>query len=310
VNRWTGVPRPGDQYCGLVTREARDCWAEWLAERRFGGDADVRDRFLSELEETRDRVLDAARLEPDETVLDVGCGNGLIAFGALERGAAEVVFSDVSDDLLAECRAIADELSVLARCRFVQAPADDLAEVEAESVDVVTTRSVLIYVKRKREAFAEFFRVLRHGGRISLFEPINRFGYEEARRDGRYFGFDATPVATEAAKVRAVYEAIQPANSDPMLDFDERDLIRLAEEAGFHPIELELQAEVKPSDPVPFETFLKQSGNPRIPTLAEAMEQALTPAERKRFTTYLRPLVEQGRGEWRMATALLRATKP
>jgi arsenite methyltransferase len=117
-------------------------------------------------------------------------------------------------------------------------------------------------------------------------------------------------VATEAAKVRAVYEAIQPANSDPMLDFDERDLIRLAEEAGFHPIELELQAEVKPSDPVPFETFLKQSGNPRIPTLAEAMEQALTPAERKRFTTYLRPLVEQGRGEWRMATALLRATKP
>lgn len=291
-------------------RKSRDCWAEWLAERRFGGDAEVRDRFLAELARTRDKVLDGARIEPGETVLDVGCGDGLIAFGALERGAGEVVFSDVSEDLLAECRAMAEKLGVLERCRFVRASADDLAAVEGDSVDVVTTRSVLIYVSRKGAALAQFFRVLRHGGRISLFEPINRFGYEQARRDDRYCGFDAAPVAAEAAKLRAVYAAIQPPDSDPMLDFDERDLLQLAEEAGFHPIELELQAEIKPSDPRPFETFLRQSGNPTIPTLAEAMEQALTPEERARFTAHLRPLVEQGRGEWRMATALLRATKP
>jgi arsenite methyltransferase len=293
-----------------VGRKSRDCWAEWLAERRFGGDAEVKDRFLAELGKTRDRVLDAAGLAPGETVLDVGCGDGLIAFGALERGAGEAVFSDVSEDLLAECRRIAEKLGVLGRCRFVRASADDLAAVEGDSIDVVTTRSVLIYVKRKPEAFREFLRVLRKGGRISLFEPINRFGYEDARRDDRYFGFDAAPVAAEAAKLRAVYEAIQPPDSDPMLDFDERDLLRLAEEAGFHPIELELQAEIKPSDPVPYETFVNQSGNPRIPTVAEAMEQALTPDERKRFSAHLRPLVEQGRGEWRMATALLRGTKP
>jgi ubiquinone/menaquinone biosynthesis C-methylase UbiE len=43
------------------------------------------------------------------------------------------------------------------------------------SVDVVTTRSVLIYVKDRARAFAEFARVLRPGGRTSLYEPINRF---------------------------------------------------------------------------------------------------------------------------------------
>ena len=42
-------------------------------------------------------------------------------------------------------------------------------------MDIVTTRSVLIYVEDKRRAFEEFFRVLKPGGRISLFEPINRF---------------------------------------------------------------------------------------------------------------------------------------
>ena len=41
------------------------------------------------------------------------------------------------------------------------------------SVDVVTTRSVLIYVKDKAAALREFYRVLKPGGRVSLFEPIN-----------------------------------------------------------------------------------------------------------------------------------------
>src|SRR6266567_2260602 len=33
----------------------------------------------------RDRVLDGARLRPGDTLLDVGAGDGLIAFGALEQ---------------------------------------------------------------------------------------------------------------------------------------------------------------------------------------------------------------------------------
>jgi arsenite methyltransferase len=124
-------------------------------------------------------------------VLDVGCGDGLIAFGALDRGAGTVVFSDISSDLLDECRRLVAELGVAERCRFVEAPAEALTPIEDESVDVVTTRSVLIYVADKSSALREFRRVLRPGGRISLYEPINRFGAEERRRRGRYFGYDA-----------------------------------------------------------------------------------------------------------------------
>jgi arsenite methyltransferase len=49
----------------------------------------------------------------------------------------------------------------------------------------VTTRSVLIYVEDRRAAFAEFFRVLRLGGRLSIFEPINRFALPH-----HLFGYD------------------------------------------------------------------------------------------------------------------------
>jgi arsenite methyltransferase len=66
------------------------------------------------------------------------------------------------------------------RCVFVEACADALHGICTESVDVVTTRSVLIYVEDERAAFDEFARVLRPGGRVSLFEPISRFAHRAA----------------------------------------------------------------------------------------------------------------------------------
>jgi hypothetical protein len=54
---------------------------------------------------------------------------------------------------------------------------------------------------------------------------------------------------------------------------------------------------------------MNSSGNPKIPTLAEAMDEALTAAERERLVAALRPAVEEGRGEWRMGHAYLWAVK-
>jgi arsenite methyltransferase len=263
--------------------------------------------MLEQIGVVRDKVLDRAGFAPGESLLDVGCGEGLIGFGALERGAEHVVFSDVSQDLLDLCGETADALGVSERCSFVNAAAHDLAGVVDESIDVVATRSVLIYVLEKDSAFHEFFRVLQPGGRASLFEPINRFGMEE-RRQG-FWGYPSDGLHDLAERVEGVYEAIQPP-SDPMLDFDERDLVRLAEKAGFFPIDLDFHAEIKPSDPKPWPAFLNSSGNPRIPTIAQAMEEALTPAERDRFAKHLKPLVESGRGVWRMGLAYLTAVKP
>jgi arsenite methyltransferase len=286
----------------------RDRWAEWLAVRRFGGDSEVRRQVLDELSARRERVLDLADLAAGEALLDVGCGEGLIAFGALKRGAGRVIFSDVSEDLLTLCREAASDLGVSGRCEFVRAAADGLGEIEDASVDVVTTRSVLIYVADKHAAFAEFARVLRPSGRVSLFEPINRFT-SKTRDPGTWLGYDLSPVGEIGTRLQAVYDALQPRDSDPMLDFDERDLLQLAEDAGFHPLRLYLEAEIKAVDPRPWDTFVHTSGNPNIPTIAEAMEQALTPDERARLTRHLRPLVEKGCGEWRMATAYLVGTK-
>ena len=280
--------------------KTRDCWAEWLAERRFGGEPGLRERWVATLLEKRDRVLDGAQVADGDALLDVGCGEGLIGFGALDRGAGTVTFSDISQDLFDFCEEAARDLGVSDHCHFVRASADDLAGLESASVDAVTTRAVLIYVRDKASAFGEFARVLRAGGRISLLEPINRFANTDA---DTWAGYDLGAIPEISRKIRAVYDAIQPRATDPMLDFDERDLIELAERAGFFPVRLKLEAEIVPVEPRSWSGFLDQAGNPRIPTIAEALAKALTREERDRFEAHMRPLVEKGRGTWRNFTS-------
>ena len=289
--------------------KAPDRWHRWLMDTRFGGDPAARERLLTELlYPVRDTVLDKAEFQPGDIVLDVGTGDGLIAFGALERlgPSGHVVFSDISQDLLDHCRAAAAAKGLLDRCCFVLASADSLDGIADASVDVVTTRSVLIYVKDKAEALRAFYRVLRPGGRISVFEPINVL----MRDPDRLLGYDITPVKPLAAKIGAFYESLRPPGPDPMVDFDERDLVRHAEQAGFADVSLELRVTVKNGKrPVPWEDALRMAVNPLVPPLGEVLDRVLSAQEIAEFTAHVKPLVESGSGRERQALAYLAAAK-
>ena len=296
-----------------MTKENQDIWSRWVLgvlKGRFGGDTVAMQAALTKtLYPWRDKVLSHASLQEGEILLDVGCGDGLIAFGALEKvNSSRVIFSDISQDLLDHAKSLAKEMNILDRCQFVNTSADDLAVIEDASVDVITTRSVLIYVSAKQRAFQEFYRVLKPGGRLSIFEPINRFAYPEP--PNLFVGYDVQPVAEIAQKLKAHYERIQPRDTDPMFDFDERDLVAFADTAGFHEIYLELTIEVKPiPEKMNWEQFLHYTANPKVPSIGEAMQETLQPEEINIFTVHLRPLVEQGQGIQRRALALLWATK-
>src|SRR5438105_3615257 len=223
-----------------------DRWSAWVLARSHAGDAEQKRCALDYLEPIRDRVLANARVRAGDTLLDVGAGDGLIAFGALplvgETG--KVIFSDVSHDLLEHCRREAEEAGASERTRFIEAAAEDLSPISDASVDVVTTRSVLIYVDDKERAFEEFHRVLRAGGRLSIFEPINRYFPEDVNE---FWGFDATSVRHLVEKISAFEGADAASNEDdPMMNFDERDLLGHAESAGFREVHVELRLDVEP----------------------------------------------------------------
>jgi SAM-dependent methyltransferase len=273
---------------------------------RGGGEASPLDGY-------RDGVLARAEVAAGDVLLDVGAGAGLVGLGALDRvgPTGQVIFSDVSADLLAECRRRAEAAGATDRCRFVQAGADDLGPVPDASVDVVTTRSVLMYVADRPAAFAEAYRVLRPGGRLSIFEPVNGFAVRRAAR--RPFGIDAPEVADLSAKLVAALGS-GAADDDPMVNFDEHDLLRWAEAAGFTALELDFRVDVDVPQPAPatdWETLASSAPNPLAPTLAEAIAAALTKDEQRSYERAVRvALAERRPVRHTMATAFLRAVRP
>jgi ubiquinone/menaquinone biosynthesis C-methylase UbiE len=286
-----------------------DRWASWLLHRRDGDDPEQRMKALEHLIPIRNRVLENARVHPGEVLLDVGAGDGLIAFGALELVGLDgrVIASDISSDLIGVARNLAFEANAADRMTFVVAKAEDLEPIASGSVDVVTTRSVLIYVDDKEAAFRAFHRVLRSGGRTSIFEPVNNYFPDDP---SEFWGFDATPV-------RDLVERLWLAEgwdeefkrNDPMMNFSEKDLVAMAEKAGFEQVHAELAIDVEPGSwVVDWDRLMGTSPNPNAPTTGESIAAALTPAEAARFERHLRPMVDEGRGIRRMAGAYVVAT--
>jgi len=267
---------------------------------------------LEHLAGVRDRVLAHAEPLDGATVLDVGTGDGLIGLEALERVGASgrVIFADISPALLESAREAVAARDALGRAGFVETRAEDLAQIADASVDVVTTRSVLIYVADKARAFSTLHRVLRPGGRISLFEPINRRMFPEPA--DRLWGYDVGPIADLADEVKASYMATRDPAADSMMDFDEHDLVRFAENAGFEQLHLECHVDIEPAAQMrafDLQTLLDIAPNPLAPTLREVLDAALGAAERDRFLAYFERAVAEDMPIRRSAVAYLVARK-
>jgi arsenite methyltransferase len=294
------------------TRGDEEPFATWLLRHRHGGDPATRELILATLVPVRDQILENAQIAPGDTVLDVGCGDGMVSFAALDRvgPTGRVVFSDQSAELLAECQALAAASGGAERCDFQQAELPELTSIPSSSVDAVLTRSVVMYVAAKEESLAAMFRVLRPGGRISLYEPISRVLLSEPPEE--CYGYDVSDCIQAAAKVKAAY--IGPsADANPLINFDERDLLMYAERAGFSEITLDLNVQTRvtlPNVVHDWETFLRMSPNPTAPPLGEVFGEVLGADELLLVEQCIRPQLDRGTLRMRYAVAFLQGTKP
>jgi arsenite methyltransferase len=197
---------------------------------RFEGRSESEvEEMLAELATFRDTVLANARLRNGDIVADVGAGTGLLTVAAAERVApdGEVLAIDVSVDALEELRRVCTSANV-----FYLVGSADVLPLPDGSVDAVVMRSVLIYVYDKREAVIELFRVLRSGGRVSIFEPIN----QRNTRLSQVVDFGSL-----ADRVVEWEEATYKDPDDPMLNFDEHDLERLFHDTGFDDVSVDFR---------------------------------------------------------------------
>jgi arsenite methyltransferase len=268
----------------------------------------MRAENLRRLAPVRDHILDRADIRPGDTVLDVGTGQGLLGLAALERTGPDghVIFSDVSEALLDDCRQAVARMSAGQQSSFVHATATDLSAVATNSVDVVVERAVLLFIEDRAHALCEYQRVLRPGGRVSLGEPIN--SWMSPDRPGYLWGYDVTAATDLERKLHAADRARRATGDDLLRGFDERDLVAMARAAGF--LRVEAQTELSLAPPPArddLDVFLDTAPNPLAPTTRALMSAALTASESARFTAVLRAALNDGRGERRHAMTFLRA---
>src|SRR3989442_46133 len=141
-------------------------------------------------EEVRDAVLNAARISPDDTVLDVGAGTGFLTEAAA-MVARKVIALDFSRGMSDKAIAKLGKGKVEFRIGNVER-----MQLLGSSVNVVIGNMVLHHCPHPKAAVAEMSRVLKPGGRIA-FSDLQEHTHEWLRKEHAdlWLGFKMEDIA-------------------------------------------------------------------------------------------------------------------
>jgi ubiquinone/menaquinone biosynthesis C-methylase UbiE len=128
----------------------------------------------------REEIIELARLEPEDRVIDIGAGTGLLTLAAAPK-TRHVSALDISP---AMCRHLEAKLAGLGRTNVeVFVGTATSLPLPPDSVDVVLSNYCFHHMDDadKRRALDEVGRVLRPGGRFVFGDMMFRVGLREAR---------------------------------------------------------------------------------------------------------------------------------
>ena len=137
-----------------------------------------------------EKVLDAVQIRPEEKVLDVACGTGVLARNAIARVGSSGFVAGIDPD--PGMLAVADRLSPTVAWR--QGTAESLPYPDG-SFDAVVSQFGLMFFTDRQKALQEMVRVLKPDGRLAVavwnsLEDIPAYATEVALL-GRMAGADA-----------------------------------------------------------------------------------------------------------------------
>ena len=244
-------------------------WTQWLKKNRFAGQTpEMIEQTTKWLEAVRDVILVYAEIQPYETVIDIGCGTGLLAFKVLElqEGQGNVIFSDLFQDCLDDCKKFLDEQGITEGYEFLKCPAEHIA-LPMSTVHKALMRSVLVHIVNKQPVINEIYRVLKPAGKFCAFEPI-------IRSNTRFWEILDPAHIDKYEDFKRVENEIMDNPLDSLCNFDENTIRTNLEIAGFSIPEVKLQ-EVSSGYVVQPNMVHEWFSNPPSPSQPSAKERFL-----------------------------------
>ena len=117
-------------------------------------------------------MLDLIKLQPNDVILDIGCGSGKQCFSYYDylKGQAKITGGDVSEDLLKQARA--EDKRRNSGIKFVQLDFNRPFTFERDSFDFISCCFAIYYAENVPFTIDEIYRIAKMGGRFFTTGPM------------------------------------------------------------------------------------------------------------------------------------------
>ena len=285
---------------GVFAYDERDVWHEWLTRDLHDSNSDLssaqNQRIINSFAL---RAIENAQLDVNQKLLDVGSGEGVVAFLAIDKigPSLQVVMLDISQELLDLSRQKAISKNVIDQCLFVKGSMKSMSMIENNSIDRIITRASLAYIDHKVSTLQEFLRVLKPGGMISLAEPIFHDSAMNVAIQKKIIDQQIATIGHADADKLLIHkwqstqfpDLVEQINATAFINFTERDLVDWTKEAGFSNIHMEFHMDEVELIGNTWEYLLNSSMHPLAPKLSQVLEDHFSEDERLALQKLLFP---------------------